>query len=421
MNQEKDARIAVKKTLPKFLAIIEIMECRAEQYKSMKPVLAEIRARVPKELTDVVNDIVEDLTKNISPAQEDKMDERFDTYLNKLGPDSFEVAEAAADPSLERVNGLVRDINQIFSRYAGKNPLPVLKNKISFYVINPSGNLSDDEKFDDRVADVEHVLKKKGKSLDDISSMPLDEVLKIRKQVQNRGIRKETREFYEDKVAEKYGEYMLKISEEFTSEKVLSFKLDKLASIIQENLLDTVPDDERDEVRAMLQEGALTDIAVAQSKILILRAAQQFISCSINTDYIRAVKKLAKIGGIDIEIDGKVHNVSALDYVSMGKREMNAMKRLKDYLVDIAMEKGSDAAITEDTINAGIRFAYDEDRAEYVNHLRFKQRAESSILKSLFQGKKISIKELKADSTYAHTISMIDQQAKEIAKQVFGE
>ena len=88
MDKDNEANIAVKKTIPKFLSILTIMNERAVQYKSMESVKKEIEERMPKELLDFVYDINSNLTEGLSPEEEGAMD-IFSERLNSKVRRSF--------------------------------------------------------------------------------------------------------------------------------------------------------------------------------------------------------------------------------------------------------------------------------------------------------------------------------------------
>jgi hypothetical protein len=424
---DKNTQIAIKKTLPKLLGILMILNERAIQYQDAGRSQEEVEKHVPEDIMDLVVDLKGRITDGISFESEgcmEELDNRFNGYFKHIGPDSLDVAEAVADPSLERAETLTRDAFEVLSRYVGANPFPVLKNQMPFIIISPGGNLARDESLDKRVENVNQVLAQEGKSLDDVSGMSLDDILRIRKRVKKREQTVEPREFYGQQIAEKYAQRMLDLSREMTPEKTAATpEIEELYGFIREQLLAEganpwVPD--KAGALRFLESGGLDYILTVQARMVALRTAKQFLSCAIDMEYIHNVRELASMEGLDVEIDGKPCYVSPLDYIELSRKDLSVLKKIKDHLVDIAISQDLNSAVTDEAFNEGTRFAYG-DRDSYVSHQRLKQRVEAVFNQSLTYGGRIPIEELTSNPFYTKTTALIDRRTEGEAQKIFGE
>jgi len=422
-NMEENTEIAVRKSMPKFLSLLMIMNEKAEEYGDLDRAYSEVESRVPEGLMELVMDVKAQLMKGINSKKDafEKGNERIDGYLQRMDIDSLEVAEAVVDPSLERVDAIANDVTQILGRYIGANPLPVLKGKIPFNIYHPFGSLEDDVCLDRRISDVKHILAKEGKTLDDTSNMSLEDILKVREQVQQRKVSLERRELLEEQVAEKYVEYMINLSQQLTPEATAKIpEMEQFSALIQDNLPDDIPDSESAELRKYLSGGGLNEIASLQSRMAALTVAKQFINCSIDVDYLNLMGNLAQIGGVNILIDNEVRHVSPLDYVALSRQDLATLKKVKNYLVDIAEERGLDAAVKPETLNEGLRFAYGGDKDSYIAHQRYKLRVEGVLAQSIMEGRSVNGEELATNPVYQATTEMIDKQVYKMADSIFG-
>lgn len=350
--------IGMRNAFPEILSLHHIIQGkmgRGEDYQ-------EVNDRVPdelKEFTTLGDEMLfapsEDLMwpmLDIQTSSEDQINiraaeianKKLDDYIKSTGPDSIKLARAIADPSLIRVDQISRNLDHIINIYANSDQEDLKLGVISQY--DSLKGLNGYILFDRRIEYLKDILTKNGTSI--------EEFINGKSHVKNSELNIRN--------LEKRMEAEFEVSNNFITggvPKIIRSEFDK----------------------------AETDLAF-----------DRFYFGCMSPIELSGLFGLIN-NKLEIEFDGKVEQISPLQYIDNVQNHLTYLKRIKNYLINTALKDGIDHANKQTTVNKAINLAY-ENKSRYLQENKRTNRETIALMLEHKYGRPLTITELKNSKIY---------------------